>query len=597
MMKKNIILASILFLLAPNLIANTKELNPKEQLNAPANVPIGSIENTSKTDSEIVVKSKNSIEDWIEAYHPIDLDFWEESIQAILENKYDYAFELAENQIRKTEKKLTALAEAQWVLAQALDGMGFRLAAIDLLLTMIQKNIYSEITDLSVFSLERIFKLQSSDSRLEWLQLEDFEEIYAETIFRIDPKHLSTELHAFLFYFDWLYTNKAKNYIWSKDFLMQIEKSKYWYQRYQYKNYVMNSLYLHATPAVSSVTAFDATKILDSTLLRLSDSVEDPALVASIKRTQAIRSLQLGNLELARNQLAVLPFNPIDSGEVLLARAQVEYELKNYSKALGLLYVLEAPIFNSWIGPEYYLLQLKIYKDLCYYQSAKDVIQAARLQIKDRFLSSKIADFIKNPLIQENIFGLYSSSTLQRWNDTFSSLTTYSMQSWHRYYFQLSDENKKWKDKFSASSAFHDPFRRFYDRKKAEVEKRLKQSWYPKRSELRRLMNAWRQKFSDFEKQIFNKKMKSEMTSDAKQTANSTAEPTTDPTSKLTTKTTTKSSDNTSLNRKDSLNKDEQQDVEVRSLLGIKKAFWPFNGDLWLDELENIKVDVRSQCE
>ena len=87
------------------------------------------------------------------------------------------------------------------------------------------------------------------------------------------------------------------------------------------------------------------------------------------------------------------------------------------------------------------------------------------------------------------------------------------------------------------------------------------------------------------------------MTSDAKQTANSTAEPTTDPTSKLTTKTTTKSSDNTSLNRKDSLNKDEQQDVEVRSLLGIKKAFWPFNGDLWLDELENIKVDVRSQCE
>ncbi len=584
MMKKNIIAASILFLLAPNLTADANVATV-------ANDTIPISDNTSKTGSEIVVKSKKSFEDWIEAYRPIDLDFWEESIQAILENKYEYAFELAENQIRKTEKKLTARTEAQWVLAQALDGMGFRFAAIDVLMTMIQKDIYPEITDLSVFSLEKIFKLQSSDSRLEWLQLEDFEEIYAENLFRIDPKHRSTELQAFLFYFDWLHVNKTKNHLWSIDFLMQIEKDNYWYQRYLYKNYVMNSLYLQAMPIANSATAFESTKVLDSTLLRLSESVEDPALAAKIKKTQAIRSLQRGNLELARNQLAVLPFNPIDSGEVLLARAQVEYELKNYSKALGLLYVLEAPIFNNWIGPEYYLLQLKIYNELCYYQSALDAIKAVRLKVTDRFLSKKIIDFIKNPMIQENIFGLYSSLTLQKWNETFSSLPTYAMQSWHRYYFQLNDENKKWKDKFSSSSAFHDPFRQFYDRKKAEVEKRLKQSWYPKRSELRRLIIAWKQRFSDFEKEISSKskKMKSEMNSDAKPTAKSTAELTNTPTTKFT--------DNTALNTKDSLNKDELQDVEVRSLQGIKKAFWPFNGDLWLDELENIKVDVRPQCE
>lgn len=67
-----------------------------------------------------------------------------------------------------------------------------------------------------------------------------------------------------------------------------------------------------------------------------------------------------------------------------MERAWSKYYQKDYSRALGLLTAFEAPMFDSSRTPEAYLLKMIIYKELCHYDAALDVLR----EFKERYKSS-----------------------------------------------------------------------------------------------------------------------------------------------------------------------------------------------------------------
>jgi hypothetical protein len=63
---------------------------------------------------------------------------------------------------------------------------------------------------------------------------------------------------------------------------------------------------------------------------------------------------------------------------VFLEEAWTQYYMKDYRRAMGLLYALEAPAFYRYFNPEKFLIKALIYKNLCHYNVAKDAVAEFR---------------------------------------------------------------------------------------------------------------------------------------------------------------------------------------------------------------------------
>lgn len=81
--------------------------------------------------------------------------------------------------------------------------------------------------------------------------------------------------------------------------------------------------------------------------------------------------------------LRTLPLR--EQGRIQLERAWTQYYLKNYSKALGILTALKSPYFQSSFTPEQMILEMIIYKELCYYEAVEDVAKKFRKRFAQAF--------------------------------------------------------------------------------------------------------------------------------------------------------------------------------------------------------------------
>ena len=69
-----------------------------------------------------------------------------------------------------------------------------------------------------------------------------------------------------------------------------------------------------------------------------------------------------------------IEMNIVEQAQNLLERAWAHYRLGNPERAMGLLYSFEAPSFVNAFTPEFYILKSFIYKDVCHYQAAMQVL-------------------------------------------------------------------------------------------------------------------------------------------------------------------------------------------------------------------------------
>lgn len=75
--------------------------------------------------------------------------------------------------------------------------------------------------------------------------------------------------------------------------------------------------------------------------------------------------------------------NIVYQAQNLLERSWAQYRMGHQEKAMGLLYAFKAPVYRNYFTPEYFLLKSFIYKDVCHYQRALAVIDEFREHYRD----------------------------------------------------------------------------------------------------------------------------------------------------------------------------------------------------------------------
>lgn len=134
--------------------------------------------------------------------------------------------------------------------------------------------------------------------------------------------------------------------------------------------------------------------MLKKILLKLEDG--DP-LKDDARKTLARLYYEVGKFSEADFLYQQIEMNIVDQAQSLMERAWVHYRLGNAERAMGLLYSFEAPSYINSFTPEFYILKSFIYKDVCHYKKAMQVLD----QFEGRYGGALDKIYLRRP-VQDN---------------------------------------------------------------------------------------------------------------------------------------------------------------------------------------------------
>lgn len=277
--------------------------------------------------------------------------------------------------------------------------------------------------------------------------------------------------------------------------------------------------------------------------IKIFNNLRQNETISSFLRNKAQRQLarllfEKGDFEKSFDYLKSLQSIQDDTGALLLERAWNKYYLKHYSKSLGLLTALNDSMFSKTQTPESDVLQMLIYKELCHYDSVfevKNLFQKRYSKSVSRI--KKRGDLLEDPL-------------LKKW-----ALQNYQLKLEASYITGIRSD-RKWMNKIFSSSEIS----KFFDIKAVSKEKQLDDSLsIVLRKEIRKVS----EKLLDFNEQVNFLDYQTKVDS-------------------------LKLKKNT---------KDVNYRPESISLVTFDRLYWKYEGELWIDEIENLRVLIKSQCE
>lgn len=279
----------------------------------------------------------------------------------------------------------------------------------------------------------------------------------------------------------------------------------------------------------------EAIKIFDS--LRQNDKISD-YLKNKSQRQLARLLFEKGEFEKSFDYLKLLQSIQDDTGALLLERAWNKYYLKHYSKSLGLLTALNDSMFSKTQTPESDVLQMLIYKELCHYESV--------FEVKDRFQKR----YLKSVNRIKKRGNLIEDPLLKKW-----ALQNYQLKTEASYITGLRTD-RKWMNKIFSGSELT----KLFEGKAVLKEKQLDDEIsLMLRKEIRKVS----EKLLDFNEQVNFLDYQTKVDS-------------------------LKLKKNT---------KDVNYRPESISLVTFDRLYWKYEGELWIDEIENLRVLIKSQCE
>jgi hypothetical protein len=281
---------------------------------------------------------------------------------------------------------------------------------------------------------------------------------------------------------------------------------------------------------------------VDAAIDKFTLIVNSPTVPESIKLSAIHQGARLqfekGDYPKAYKAFRQVKLNPREKGLILLERAWSKYYEKDYSKALGLLAALESPLFDTARSPEPYILKMLMYKELCYYNAAFNVPK----EFQNRFGISiqKIRgrkDLKKDPAIVRLAL---LDQRLEKWADLLN---------------QVKDEKSFLSDHSWDKYSFYKNLKQAYDLEITELGQRLDWLLQDKSREVANQLLDWQEQivFLDYQTKL------------------------------------------------DSLRvirpaKESDYISEEIPHLTFDRIYWVSEGEFWLDELESLKVFVKSRC-
>lgn len=447
-------------------------------------------------------------------YKPLNKKFWFEIQEGIKDPNNTYVIKFADQQMKRLGKDSLAGAEAQVALGQGLARQGLSFAATSLFSDIVETKQGTAAAWLALIEIQEIAKNSPVDT----------DEVYGELVYDIDYDSPPKEVLDFVAFHNGLY-NKSRGYTeWGDQEIKKVSVGSYWDFKLRY---------------LSALEEIKRNR-LDSAIEKFSSLANADLTPKDIKTDASHQYARLvfekGDYQQAYKVLRQVELAPREKGLILLERAWSKYYLKDYSKALGLLTALEAPIFDPSRSPEAYILKMLIYKELCYYDAAFEVMN----EFKKRFSASVETIKKRRDLRKDQM--LINMAVIDR-----------RISYWVNYLNLLKEERDKLQE-FNNLTIYAST-RRQYDLKISEVSNRLNLMLKDKIRTVANDLLDWQEQISflDYQTRIDSLRV---------------SRPT--------------------------------DEVEFKSekilLTSFDKVYWLFKGEFWIDELESLKVFVESQC-
>ena len=447
-------------------------------------------------------------------YRPLDKTFWFEVEEGIKDPNNLYVIRLADQRMKKLGKESLVGTEAEAALGQGLARHGLTFAATSLFSEIVKTKQGTQAAWLALIELQEIAKKNPVDD----------DGVYGELVFDIDYDTPPKEVLDFVAYQNGMF-NRLKGYTeWSEQDLKKVSVGSYWEYKLRYLSALDDVKKDHIDSAIEKFSS-------------LGNNELTPKDIRTDSNHQFARLVfEKGDYQQAYKVFKQVELNPRERGLILLERAWAKYYLKDYGKALGLLTALEAPVFDPSRSPEAYILKMLIYKELCYYDAAFEVLN----EFKGKF--SKSVDAIKKRRDLKKDQMLINMSVIDR-----------RIGYWVNYLNLLKEERTNFKA-FSSLSVYAG-IRREYDLKISEVKNRLDLMLKDKIRESANDLLDWQEQISflDYQTRVDSLRV-------------------TRPAGEVEVK------------------------AETIPLTKFDKVYWLFKGEYWIDELESLKVFVESQC-
>lgn len=445
-------------------------------------------------------------------YHPANKDFWQDFQSYLQEKKSMKALEFSLDRLKSFREESVEKTEVELGVAIAIYETGLPFAASRALEKVVTSRPASHQANQALIYLQEIAK--------KWpLEQDDtFREVVLDQEYGTPP----TEIQDFLAYQNGAYNYSRGYESWAEADFKKVSIGGYWDYKLKYF-YALQEVQKDRIDSAIEKFASLAGGDLTPTDIKMESQHQYGRLV-----------FEKGDYELAYKIFKPLDLSPRERGLLLLERAWARYYTKNYSKALGLLAALEAPLFDPARSGEPYILKMLIYKELCYYDAALNV----KKEFDSRF-SGTLAKIYRRRDLRTDPWLIQMSAADRRVSFRIDLLTQIKEELNHEIF-----KNKLLKD-----------LRFQLDAKKKELYAQLTSIFYDKSRTAADAIVDWKEQISflDYQTRI-----------DALRVTRAQAE----------------------------------LDYKTDEIphMSFERIYWIFNGEFWLDEIEHLKVQVDSQC-
>jgi hypothetical protein len=451
-------------------------------------------------------------------YVPVDPDYWQDVEDKLTDN----------NNIKVIQKGLSLSEEfgadtddaIEGLLATgiALKNMKLYYASTLILTDVIKKKISSEMAQKALFELGQI----------DQEALIDPQDVIDDLLNSNEFGELHPDVQSFVSYYTGMSDLINGFRDWAKKESDNVKENSFWGQK---------TIYLKGLSEV-------AQNKLDEAEARFSRLSQAETTSNYFKKRSL---LQIARISFERkdytkaNQIYhdLREFPPREKGRILLERAWSLFYLRNYSEALGLLQALKSPVYMVSATPERYILEMLIYKELCYYDKVSEVAKEYYEVFGQSLKNIKKRRDLKKDTALAHM-----------------ALTNMRLQEQANFIDMLRDEVRTVEDiNLKDYAYFKDIIKKYQDKDK-EVQQRLylkMESILPQAAE--EVIDSEEQvKFLDYT---------------AKLDALRIARP----------------------------GEDRNYKAEKMSYVKFDKVFWPVENEFWIDELDDYRVLIKSQCD
>ncbi|RME19036.1 MAG: hypothetical protein D6806_19000 [Deltaproteobacteria bacterium] len=291
-------------------------------------------------------------------------EVFDEGVKAFYDGDYVQACRRLWDYMSATSQGDKNYGYAEYFLAASFEKLGLTHAAVEYYYNVAKNRTRPELLPDALEALERITRKFPFD---EDLVLKDL--LYDTAFGFVRP-----ELKDFVEYYQGLMDFRNGFVRWGRKHFSRLTKGGYYYYK---------SRYVLAVYELVRYNLDDALKIFRS-ILESDISHESQADVVNDTRQSIARIF----FEQKKFKEAYEMYEKIDApiedqASVFMEEAWTLYYLKDYRRAMGLLYALEAPAFYRYFNPEKFLLKALIYKNLCHYNVAKDAVAEFRQYFGD----------------------------------------------------------------------------------------------------------------------------------------------------------------------------------------------------------------------